>query len=601
MTTIKTGKMKPTAKLFILILIGLAGWFGISQAKKHGLFMGGSTESVKVEPIDLPTAPKNAASTVTFKPIPTTDGTSVAGDYIHVQIWEWNSQMGFIYANGGSKTTKGSIMEANGTKVWIERQDNTGEMQKNLIKFAEAYSKNGSTSEGTQFVAIMGDASWQFLDAINGKLAKIGPDYIAQVIGSCGKSYGEDKFMGLKEWKQNPQSAKGAVVAGVIRDGDWNIVIKWASDNNIKVNTNDKIYDPEAINFINSDDYIDAANKYVANYTEERPVYKNGKATGEIKKLSINGVTTWTPGDVIVAQKKGGLVCIVSTKEYDSQMPNVIIGIKKYMQDNRTKVVAMLKSIGEGGDQIKSFSRALDYAGTLSAQVYNDQDGAYWVRYYKGVTEADAQGYMIPLGGSAVYNLADNLSLYGLANGSSNSFKIVYEVFGKAVAKMYPDMFTDGFPASSPVESILDLSYIQAAAASSTNLASADVKSFDNSEMVSVVSKKSYSIEFETGKATFTSAALATLEDLYNQLVIASNLKVAVHGYTDNVGNSDANMTLSEKRAQAIKDYMESKSALDFPNSRTKIYAHGDSNPVASNDSPEGRAKNRRVEIVLGE
>ena len=596
-----TGKMKPFAKLVIaLAIIGL-GWFGITQAKKHGFLMGGSTVSTTVEPIDLPTAPKNAASTVTFNSLPTTDGTDVSGDYMHFQIWEWNSQMGLILSNGGSKTTKGSIMESNGTKVWLERQDETSEMQKNLIKFATGYAKNGSTTDGTQFVAIMGDASWQFLDAINKELIKIGPDYIAQVIGSCGKSYGEDKFMGLKEWKQNPQNAKGAVVCGVVRDGDWNIVIKWASDNNIKVNTNDKIYDPEAINFINASNYNEAANMYIANYTEERPVYKNGKATGEVKKLSINGVTTWTPGDVNVAEKKGGLVSIVSTKEYDSQMPNVIIGIKKYMQDNRTKVVAMLKSIGEGGDQVKSYSKALDYAGSLSAQIYNDQDGAYWVKYYKGVTESDAQGFMIPLGGSAVYNLADNQAQYGLLPGSSNSFKIIYEVFGKAVAKMYPDLYPDGFPASSPIETILDLSYLQAAVSSSSNLASADLKSFDNSDMVSVVSKKSYAIEFQTGKATFTPEALATLEDLYNQLVIASNLKVAVHGYTDNVGNSASNLDLSDRRAKAIKDYLESKSPLDFPSTRTKTYAHGDENPIASNTTEEGRSKNRRVEIILGE
>ena len=67
-----------------------------------------------------------------------------------------------------------------------------------------------------------------------------------------------------------------------------------------------------------------------------------------------------------------------------------------------------------------------------------------------------------------------------------------------------------------------------------------------------------------------------------------------VNGYTDSTGPDDFNQTLSEKRAEAVKAYIVSKGGSG---DRVTAEGHGESNPVADNDTEKGRAENRRAEV----
>jgi len=72
-------------------------------------------------------------------------------------------------------------------------------------------------------------------------------------------------------------------------------------------------------------------------------------------------------------------------------------------------------------------------------------------------------------------------------------------------------------------------------------------------------------------------------------------VRVEIGGHTDNRGSERANASISEKRALSDKKYLEDK--FNIPGDRMVIKAYGSSNPIADNSTPEGRAKNRRVEI----
>ncbi|MBL7826450.1 MAG: OmpA family protein [Saprospiraceae bacterium] len=587
-------------KLTITFLI-VGALFGIYKFLQSQGYLNpkDTQQSQVIEKVDLPDAPKNAASTVSPANMPGSSPARLSTPEVRWLLWAWNAHMGLMFANGGGETTEGSIMAAKKVNLKLSRQDDVSQMQANLVKFAEEYKNNPASARGgAQFVSVMGDGAAAFLAGVNPQLEKLGKDYRAQVIYTCGRSLGEDKFMGPPAWKQNPQTARGGVCTAVLRDGDWNIVIKWCADNGIPVNSDETTYDADAMNFIAADTYIDASEKYINGYSEERDEVKNGKRTGKKVKVNVTAVTTWTPGDVMVAQRKGGLVSIVSTREYRSQMPCVVIGIKKWMEDNRTTVENMIEGIAAGGDQVKSYSPCLKKAAEISAGVYKEESPEYWEKYYTGVVETDKKGLSVELGGSRVNNLADNLEMFGLTPGSTNIFKIVYTTFGDIVKKLYPDL-VPSYPAA---DDITNLSFLKnVAAKAGSNISSADQATFNADDNIrQTVSKKSWSIEFETGKSSFTPAASRELERLFNDLVIAGNLKVEVHGHTDNVGDFQANMQLSERRAFAIKQWLEQKSASNFPEGRISVRAFGSTNPVASNDAPDGRAKNRRVEIIMG-
>jgi outer membrane protein OmpA-like peptidoglycan-associated protein len=79
---------------------------------------------------------------------------------------------------------------------------------------------------------------------------------------------------------------------------------------------------------------------------------------------------------------------------------------------------------------------------------------------------------------------------------------------------------------------------------------------------------------------------------------VAEGLKLGIYGHTDNSGSDDVNVPLSEKRANAVRDYLVGK-GLTAGRIETKGYGSG--KPVADNSTALGRSRNRRVEIVLGQ
>ena len=585
-------KLKPAGKILVIALVVTAGIFAVKWYQARPKDAGKAVEVGKVVLPDAPEASLNANAVLLT--LPGNADAVNGGSQITWERMAWNSQFSGMYANGGVRTTKGSLFDNAHLDVTYIRQDDCNKQMADLVKFAGMYKTNPNTP--AVLITFMGDGMPAFMTSLSKELESLGPEYQPIILPIAhGKSYGEDQVMAPASWKQDPHNAIGKCVAGVLRDGDVNILLKWAGDNGLKVNPDETTYDPEAINLIAANDFLDAPNKYITGYSEKRKIITGGKTTGQDTTVGVDGVATWTPGDVNVATKKGGLVTIANTRQYASQMPNQTIAIKKWAYDHRTDIENMIIALAQAGDQVRSFTEARKFAAQVSANVYQEQNADYWLKYYNGVEEKDLQGMKVNLGGSTVFNLPDMANTYGLGNDKVDRYKAVYNTFGNLMVKMYPAIM----PSFMPYEKAVDKSFLLSVISNHPELLEGKaIETKYAAKITEAISTRQYHIEFETGSATIRPASYKMLDEIFESAVVAEGLKLGVYGHTDNNGSDAVNIPLSEKRAAAVKEYLAGKGLKE---GRVETRGFGSSKPVADNSTESGRSRNRRVEIVLGE
>ena len=101
-------------------------------------------------------------------------------------------------------------------------------------------------------------------------------------------------------------------------------------------------------------------------------------------------------------------------------------------------------------------------------------------------------------------------------------------------------------------------------------------------------------VNFATGSADLTPTAKDILSNVLRMLRNETDIRVEVQGYTDNVGSQNANLRLSQRRADMVKDYLVSGGVSA---SRIIAKGYGENNPIATNETIEGRGMNRRIEF----
>lgn len=579
--------IKPPLKIAIFLALAAAIYFGTKWYLKRPQDVGKAQEVGRVALPDAPEASLTGnASKLSFP------GTTIAAPRdgvvkaTHYEM-EWMAQTSFNYANGGEQTTAGSLFDQAGWNINIVRQDNDGTSQQAMVKWIKDYH-DGKTKDGV-FVSDMGSQMDWYMGGIDSAVKELGADYQVVIFMAWGKSYGEDQVILrselLQQVKNNPQMLRGKVIRGVRLGGDHDVLIKYCGDNAIPINANERVYDANACNLSYTGvDFLSAVVDYKANQGETRKLIKNGKTAGDTL-VHFDGVVTWTPGDVNVGSEGGTLV---STKQYSSIMPCVVMTCRKFLQDNSSKVQDLIAAFAQASDQVRSFNDVKKYAFGLDAKIWADKDADFWMGLYNGRTSGDMK-----LGGSMVYNMKDLVNEFGL-QGNTDVYKQVYTTFKDIHTKLYPKELANAPDYFKGV----DKSYMAAVVSNHPELLDGKSLKVDYSAPITTkVASKAVHVNFATGSAVIASSSFSTLDQIANDAIASEGLKVGVYGHTDNTGDAAKNVSLSESRAESVAKYL---SQHGLSSERIESKGFGDQQPISDNSTAAGKAANRRVEIVLG-
>jgi outer membrane protein OmpA-like peptidoglycan-associated protein len=582
-----------------LITILAAGAIGLSV---YFLSPGLRTsESKKLDKLEVTDKDVNNVTTSAELPLPTTEISISSKPLVRIGGYAWNAQSGIIAANGGPRTTKGSLMEQNGVKLEIVRQDWLSELRNLHMKFVEEFDRGQDfPKEGVAGIMIMGDGVPFYISSVQQALDdKYGKGkYTLQVVGAVGLSYGEDKLIGPPSWKMNPQSMKGSLVSAVIGDGDWVTAVNYAFANNIKVNPDPATYDAEAVNFLASanDDYIESAKELIKSQKEGWTIplkeVQKGKLTGKTINKKVDGCATWTPGDKMVFDALTGFTDIVSTREFNNQMAASIVMLGQWAEKNKDVVSNILKSAYIASNQMKQYEGWKKRAAEAVTSTFNMENSDYWYNMFKG-QKGEKNGVSYNMGGSRVFNLADANQYYGVSDGT-NRYKAVYDQVSKYLKELNPAGFNQNVKRIVPYDEAVNLYYIKQIA--DIDAGKADVADYTKKATQQVASGE-WQINFDLGRASLRPEGKDVLDQIYNLLIQAEDSKLELVGHTDNIGTPENNYSLSRARAEAVKSYLIQKG---IPANRfQKIEGKGQDEPIADNATTAGKARNRRVAINL--
>ncbi len=306
-------------------------------------------------------------------------------------------------------------------------------------------------------------------------------------------------------------------------------------------------------------------------------------AAGVFKAQQVDAAVVWSPDDALCVQAVQGSKVLQSTKSASNIIADVFIAKKKWAENNQDKLQKLYEGWMKGAAEINTDATAKKKAAKILADQFQ-------------ISEADA---MQSINNVRLTTHGDNLNFFGKnADYKGVTGEQLYGRMGSIYKNLgYADKLVNWRLVSNP-------SAINGTSLSGDENAAEGQKVFSAATSADAskdaVATKRVSISFRSGEYQLDDNSKYIVDKEMVEIAKAfSGARIRVEGNTDNVGSEATNINLSKKRAQSVVDYLVNTYGMS--RNRFIVVGNGPNNPVASNDSEDGKSKNRRTDFEIVE
>jgi NitT/TauT family transport system substrate-binding protein len=300
------------------------------------------------------------------------------------------------------------------------------------------------------------------------------------------------------------------------------------------------------------------------------------------KKGQVDAAIVWSPDDQDCVSKVAGSKVLQSSREASNIIADCFIVKKSYLEKNRKKLEQLVEGWFKGAGEINSSNESKNKAANILSEglqlpvdfCLNAINNARLCTYGDNVNFYNLKGDYTGITGESIWS----------------KMEIKYQKEGYITGRI-PNWRMVG---NSSLIAALNMTGADQAAEGATEFTEVteDIKTAE------AVSTKSVSIIFPTGSFTLDDNMKYIIDNEFLDIAKSfANSRIRIEGNTDNIGSAEANRELSRKRAQAVADYLINEHRFD--RNRFIILGNGPDKPIASNNTQEGRSKNRRTDFEL--